>query len=232
MKVIHLRFGALWVGLVYCGAAIIQAEAETKTSTYQIKSGTYRVDGGLVGSILYSLPNEEQAFISLTLNSNSGSAKMEFLPRNGSSPFLVLSNGVVTGDEIRFQYTKTTTSGVPAPATVSTDYTVVNHANSLSLSGSNMLVYANPCNDCPYAFIHSDVQASLIPSLSIRVSEVELYWSTVSNQTYQVQYNSDFTTNLWTNLGAPVVGDGAVHCIQDTVVPAETRRLYRLVLSQ
>jgi|GEM_PF-1659813 len=231
MNTTHFKITALILGMLFCGATTVRLEAQPKTSTYQITSGTYRVDGGLIGSPLYPLPRDDQAFIVLTLDSDTGIARLEVLPRNTSPPFLVFTNGVVTGDKIRFQYTGATTSGVPA--TVSTDYTVTNNAGSLSLSGSTMLSYAYPpsCNDCPYAFVHLNVQASLMPSLSVRVSEVEFCWVTASNQTYQVQYSSDVTTNRWTNMGTPIMGDGLVHCIQDKVIAGEKQRLYRVALS-
>jgi len=113
---------------------------------------------------------------------------------------------------------------------VSIDYAVTNDAGSLSLSGSTVLSFAYPCNDCPGAFVHQDVKASRVPSLSIRVSEVELCWNTASNQTCQVQYSSDLTTNLWTDLGAPVQGGRIPHCIQDKVIAGDGKRLYRVVL--
>jgi hypothetical protein len=39
------------------------------------------------------------------------------------------------------------------------------------------------------------------PLLTIRSSQVEVCWNSISNLTYQVQYRSDLTTNLWTSLG-------------------------------
>ena len=38
------------------------------------------------------------------------------------------------------------------------------------------------------------------PLVTIRASQVEVCWNSISNLTYQVQYRSDLTTNLWTSL--------------------------------
>ncbi|MFI5224697.1 MAG: hypothetical protein ACHQX3_10760, partial [Nitrospirales bacterium] len=38
------------------------------------------------------------------------------------------------------------------------------------------------------------------PLATIRASQVEVCWNSISNLTYQVQYRSDLTTNLWTSL--------------------------------
>jgi hypothetical protein len=65
--------------------------------------------------------------------------------------------------------------------------------------------------------------------MSIRVSQVEVCWTTRTNQPYQVQYSSELTTNLWTDLGAPIQGNGSTNCIFDPVLPGEPRRYYRVV---
>lgn len=67
--------------------------------------------------------------------------------------------------------------------------------------------------------------------LSIRVSQVELCWPSMSNTLYQVQYRSDLTTNIWTDLGTPVQGNGLTNCIYDAVLPGQPQRFYRFVTS-
>jgi hypothetical protein len=117
------------------------------------------------------------------------------------------------------------------PATVETDYTVTNAVSSISLHGHVMLSFEHPCNDCPYAFVHLDVRAERVPALVVRVSEVELCWDTASDQFYQVQYNSDLTTNTWTDLGTPIEGDGSTRCIQDRLADGSEKRIYRVILA-
>jgi len=229
MKSRKQGIAAVLVALLTWVATTERLEAQINPATFQITSGKYRVDGGFVGSTLYSLPREEQSLVALTLDPMAGTARLAILPRGGAVPFLELTNGVVAGDEIRFHYSGAATSG--APATVTTDYAVTNRAGLLSMSGTTLVEYANPCNDCPEGFAHLNVQASLIPTLSVRVSEVEFCWPAASHQTYQVQFRSAATTNLWTNLGVPVVGDGSVHCVQDKVVAGVPERFYRVALS-
>jgi hypothetical protein len=65
--------------------------------------------------------------------------------------------------------------------------------------------------------------------LTIEVSEVRLCWNSVTNGTYQLQYRSEFTTNLWTNLGTSMSGNGTTNCMTDTVLGRE-RRFYRVLL--
>lgn len=63
--------------------------------------------------------------------------------------------------------------------------------------------------------------------LTIRCSEVQVCWQTVSNILYQVEYRSDLTTNIWTALGAPILGTGTNQCIFDKILD-EPRRFYRV----
>lgn len=65
-----------------------------------------------------------------------------------------------------------------------------------------------------------------LPALNISVSQVRLCWPALSNVTYQVQYRSDLTTNIWTDLGSPIVGTGTNLCITDEVRGGQ--KFYRL----
>jgi len=69
------------------------------------------------------------------------------------------------------------------------------------------------------------------PLATIRASQVELCWNSKSNLTYQVQYRSDLTTNLWTVLGNCIRGSGNMNCISDPIVPGQPQRFYRVVLT-
>ena len=68
------------------------------------------------------------------------------------------------------------------------------------------------------------------PLVTIRPSEVEVCWNSISNLTYQVQYRSDLTSNLWTPLGDDVLSTGATSCIYDPVVVGEPQKFYRVIL--
>ncbi len=67
------------------------------------------------------------------------------------------------------------------------------------------------------------------PVVSIRVSQVEACWNSVSNMTYQVEYVSAMTTNTWVPLGSPVQGTGLTQCAYDDVPPGEPQRFYRVL---
>jgi hypothetical protein len=67
-------------------------------------------------------------------------------------------------------------------------------------------------------------------AMSIRVSQVEVCWTTRTNRVYQLQYSSELTTNLWTNLSSPLTGDGSSICVPEPIVPGEPQRFYRVVL--
>jgi hypothetical protein len=69
------------------------------------------------------------------------------------------------------------------------------------------------------------------PWLSIRVSEVELCWPTVTNVLYQFQYRTILSTNAWTNLGGQVPGTGSTVCLRDAVDAGSPQKFYRVVTS-
>jgi len=55
MSTINLTLTAALFAALFCGTTPARLEAQPRKSTYQITSGTYRVDGGVVGSIVYRL---------------------------------------------------------------------------------------------------------------------------------------------------------------------------------
>ena len=70
-----------------------------------------------------------------------------------------------------------------------------------------------------------------LPLVTIRVSQVEVCWNSISNLTYQVQYRSELTTNVWTSLVACVRATGSTSCIFDPVVVGQPQRFYRVDLT-
>jgi hypothetical protein len=71
----------------------------------------------------------------------------------------------------------------------------------------------------------------LPPQVTIRTSQVEVCWSSQSNLTYQVQYSSDLTTNLWTSLEDCIRSINSTSCIYDPIVLGQPHRFYRVVLT-
>lgn len=67
------------------------------------------------------------------------------------------------------------------------------------------------------------------PELGIRVSQVELFWLSRSNRLYQIQYRSDLTTNMWADLGTPLLGTGSTNALYDGVLIGQPQRFYRIV---
>ena len=69
------------------------------------------------------------------------------------------------------------------------------------------------------------------PQVTIRASQVEVCWNSISNLTYQVQYRSDLATNMWTSLRDCLRSTGPTSCISDPVVVGQPQRFYRVVLT-
>ena len=69
------------------------------------------------------------------------------------------------------------------------------------------------------------------PRVTLRASQVEVCWNSISNLTYQVQYRSDLTTNVWTSLMDCLRSTGSTSCIVDPVVVGQPQRFYRVALT-
>ena len=69
------------------------------------------------------------------------------------------------------------------------------------------------------------------PLVTIRASQVEACWNSKTNLTYQVQYRSDLTTNLWTSLVDCIRSTNSTSCVYDPIVVGQPQRFYRVVLA-
>jgi hypothetical protein len=69
------------------------------------------------------------------------------------------------------------------------------------------------------------------PFVTIRTSQVEVCWNSIPNLTYQVQYRSDLTANVWTPLGGCIRSDSSTSCAYDPIVVGQPERFYRVVLA-
>ena len=69
------------------------------------------------------------------------------------------------------------------------------------------------------------------PQVTIRASQVEVCWNSISNLTYQVRYRSDLTTNVWTSLGGCIRSTNSTSCISGPIVVGQPQRFYRVVLT-
>jgi hypothetical protein len=72
------------------------------------------------------------------------------------------------------------------------------------------------------------VPALVPPPLSIHPSCVDVCWSSRVGKVYQLQYRSEVTTNVWTNLGSPVSGNGLTNCLTDSI--SGPQRFYRVMM--
>lgn len=72
------------------------------------------------------------------------------------------------------------------------------------------------------------VSARLGPAASIRVSEAEICWASVSNTIYQVEYRSSLTTNIWVPLFTNLVGSGEEMSVFDKIPRGSPHRFYRV----
>ncbi len=106
---------------------------------------------------------------------------------------------------------------------VSGDPTVREVANSSSSTGTSgtSLPFAKPTQ---FTFEPP-------PLVTIRASQVEVCWNSKSNLTYQVQYRSDLTTNLWSSLGGCFRSTNSTSCVFDQIVAGQRQRFYRVVLT-
>ena len=102
--------------------------------------------------------------------------------------------------------------------------------------------FYSPANGANYGllYIHAQLGASnittnppppppatnLVAGVQIAQS-VQISWPTVANQTYQVQYASSPAPNAWTNLRAPIIGNGATMAIFDD--GSQPGRFYRVL---
>ena len=66
------------------------------------------------------------------------------------------------------------------------------------------------------------------PEMTIRVANVEVCWTARADRMYLVQYRSELTTNMWTDLMAAIQGTGTNNCIIDPVPRGEPQRYYRV----
>jgi len=234
-----LKHGTIWLGTILMlvhGILSVCAQGVPTSGMYQIQSGRYISCCGFGGAYTTTLPNADDAFIELMVDLRNNLAQMKILGQDMHTVFQTPTN--LPGDE----FTYTFTNGVvfpdhiefgkpympPVPDQASFAFVISNSVDSISLDGT-VIVPCLGCADWPTQFQHTNVVAVLMPVAAIRVSEVEVCWNSVSNRNYQVQYRSTLTTNVWTDLGSPVAGNGSSNCITDQVPLGRPERYYRVM---
>lgn len=221
------------------GVWSVCAQGLPASGLYQIVSGKHMACCGIAGPIVTSLPDGENAFVELTVDPPASRVEMRVIGRDMRSVLRVpaegprdeftyaFTNGIVYPDHIQFGEPTIP----PLPTEASYSFVVSNSLDTLRING----VVITPCPGCADFFTefqHTNVVAILMPTVTIRVSEVELCFQTALNRTYQVQYISALTSNKWIDLGRPVAGTGSAVCITTQVTADEPRRYYRVLTTR
>lgn len=236
-----LKNRVIWLGTIAAVVLGIQsacAQGGPTGGLYQIVSGRYIACCGIGGPFIEPLPNAADAIVELTVDLQNQVAQMRFLgqdmrtvlripPEAFRSEFAyVFTNGIIFPDHIQFGEPLLP----PVPDQPSSSFLVIsNSMDTLSINGTVILPCPG-CVDIPEEFQHTNVVAVLMPTASIRVSEVEVCWNTASNRTYQVQYRSALTPNAWVDLGSAVAGSGSTSCLTDKVPLGQPQRYYRVLM--
>ncbi len=62
-------------------------------------------------------------------------------------------------------------------------------------------------------------------------SQLELCWNSVSNISYDLQYSSNLTSNIWLPLTNCVQGNGVTNCAYDAIQFGQPQKFYRIVVT-
>lgn len=234
-----LKHRVVWVGI---SLALILSlpwaggQDAPKNGWYQIVRGDYFACCGITSvPDVEPLPSDGIAYVELKADPTNNLAQMRFLaqdmhtilrlPRIGSRPdfLFAFTNGMIFSNHIQFE------APLPPPGSVQAyfDYTISNVNDTLHINGR---VFA-PCGGCADVhtdFRHTNVVAVLMPAANIRRSQVEVSWLATSNRIYQVQYCTCLNTNVWIDLGLPLVGVGSMTRVFDSVLEGQPQRFYRV----
>jgi hypothetical protein len=210
---------------------------------YQIVSGTYTTCCGIAGPVKYSLPDQNQAFLRLSIDPQSNLARMTFLDDQLKTNFSVsvcppndpimfdFGYGFVSPGSIVFHV-----DPGPPPLHLFWNYTVSNTANGLRIDGQ-VGVDAGICADVPNRFSHSNVVAVLVrqPKLSVtdftdNVPSIMIQGQT--GQTNVLEASTDLSTwvplstNVMPNTDCPIC---PFILFRDTAATNLANRFYRSV---
>ena len=153
------------------------AQSGAASGLYQIISGSYDACCGIAGDFRFSLPNESQGFVRLTVDPQRSIASMTFLGADGQAVFSVVP--CPPGDPITFGfgYGFTFSNNIefhvdpgPPPYSVYWNYSVSNSTDSLRINGT-LGTAQQFCVHVPAQFSHSNVVAVLMPGPTLRITE-------------------------------------------------------------
>ncbi len=101
--------------------------------------------------------------------------------------------------------------------------------NSQQMGGPGLNFPSDNNNTYGYGIFGGNFKVQAIPHVSIRLSQVEVCWTSETNKQYTVEYQSALTTNTWLTLAGPLPGTGTNNCIQDALAPGQPQRFYRIL---
>ncbi len=211
------------LGLV---TGIGEISGATTTHLFQITSGEYTECCGIAGSLKFRLPNAQQTYVSLAVDSNQLTARMTVVGDDRQTIYRVFDDGRLQDGVIEFGRAA---PFPPVDGSTYLHYIVSNSVGGIRFDG----VIEEPVTgvDIPNHFTHTNVVAVSLPSApqtTIRISETEICWRGESNRLYQVEYASSLSTNFWLPLGPRIPGNGGTNCVRDPISPGEPRRFYRV----
>jgi hypothetical protein len=227
-------------GLLFGAAWTAGAQSMPASGVYRIVSGTYVEVGGFIGTVPYALPQPNQAWVELLVDTQRDLADLTFLAEDRHS--VLRTFGYPNGSGVAFGFRGAIDPGqmafrnllVPTPETnaILVDYQVSYTNDELRING--MLETQVYGSDIPSQFLHTNVIAVLMPRVTARLTgagAIELRWDSISNRTYQVQRTSDLGsgTNAWVDLSAPLPGEGGPLSFTNSMSAGEARQFYRVL---
>jgi hypothetical protein len=98
----------------------------------------------------------------------------------------------------------------------------------LSLGGTNTFQMTGDYNENVNFFQLVPLAQSVSLTASLSGTNIALSFPTQVGSTYTVYYKNNLTDPTWTQLGAPVSGDGSIMSVLDGI--SESHRFYRLTI--
>lgn len=186
----------------------VVAQNEPAGRLYRIVSGRYTECCGFAGPLTFPLPNEEQGFVELTVDTPLNLARMRFLGEDRQTVFQIgeggfmfsFSNGMVFPDYIRF--------AMPPirPDQPSYSYVVSNSASGLTINGEVNMPCVG-CADIPTEFKHTNVVAVLVPDPAPVIDRIErgegalrFHFAGEPPNDYTVEYTDSLAEPNWLSL--------------------------------
>lgn len=172
-----LKHKTLGLAIVACALCPWLGWAQTLplNGLYQIISGKYTECCGIAGDTVVPLPNAAQAFIRLSVDSESGTATLTFLGSDGATVFHRVPCMPPEGFDFNFPYGFPVSGSFvfhvdpgPPPWGSYWNYTASNSVNQLRVDGLFGIIQTS-CVDVPTRFSHDSVLAVLVPQPRLTV---------------------------------------------------------------